>query len=62
MELRAGDPTLLNDGSFSLTGSLLELALRGAIELFFGFIGRWIPLLEFTPKSTSKCSRFRLIG
>lgn len=40
MELRAGYPTLLNDGSFSLTGSLLELALRGAVELFFGFMGR----------------------
>ncbi|MDP2271759.1 MAG: hypothetical protein Q8N23_33230 [Archangium sp.] len=38
-ELRAGYSTLLNDGSFALTGSLLELALRGAVELFFGFIG-----------------------
>ena len=38
-ELRAGYSTLLNDGSFELSGSLLELALRGAVELFFGFIG-----------------------
>ena len=38
-ELRAGYSTLLNDATFSLTGSFLELALRGAVELFFGFIG-----------------------
>ncbi len=38
-ELRAGYSTLLSQNNFELTGSLLELALRGAVELFFGFIG-----------------------
>lgn len=38
-EFRAGYVTLLGDSSFGLSGSLLELALRGAVELFFGFIG-----------------------
>ncbi len=43
-ELRAGYITLLNDNGLDFTGSLLELAARGAVELFFGFIG--VPALS----------------
>lgn len=39
-EFRAGFTTLTGGGSgFTSEGSLLELALRGGIELFFSFIG-----------------------
>lgn len=38
-EFRAGFSTLTAGGSNEITGSLLELALRGGVELFFSFIG-----------------------
>lgn len=41
-EFRAGYTTMLNGVTFN--GSLLELAARGAVELFFGFIG--VPALS----------------
>ncbi len=38
-EFRAGFATTTSGGSNEATGSLLELALRGGVELFFSFIG-----------------------
>jgi hypothetical protein len=38
-EFRAGFSTTTSGGSNEATGSLLELALRGGVELFFSFIG-----------------------
>ena len=38
-EFRAGVSTLTSGGTSELTGSLLELAVRGGVELFFSFIG-----------------------
>lgn len=38
-EFRAGVSTLTSGGTNELTGSLLELAVRGGVELFFSFIG-----------------------
>jgi hypothetical protein len=38
-EFRAGFTTSVSGGNNEATGSLLELALRGGIELFFSFIG-----------------------
>lgn len=38
-EFRAGLSTTTSGGSNEATGSLLEVAVRGGVELFFGFIG-----------------------
>lgn len=38
-EFRAGFSTTTSGGSNEATGSLLELAMRGGVELFFSFIG-----------------------
>jgi hypothetical protein len=43
-EFRAGFSTTTQGGGVSTTSSLLELGVRGAVELFFGFIG--VPALS----------------